>query len=277
MRFLRLPPPLTVPVCFCALLVWLGAVAVVAPSFADDLKAGAAAAAEAEKAAPKKHRPQTIRLFVVGDSLADGLWAGLYRHFIREPRIKVIRETLNSSGFTAYDWQSRLEKLLRTGKVDIIVAQMGTNDHQRLIRRKRPLPSFKSPEWMEAYRGRVEQFMMAMKDAKVAAFWVGLPVMRKKQFNADSQMLNDIYRSVAQKLDVPFVSTWSVTSGPAGEFVAFFRDESGRRRRLRADDGIHFTEKGYDRVAQHVLKVIRERRPDLMPPDLAERKEKKAK
>jgi hypothetical protein len=40
-------------------------------------------------------------------------------------------------------------------------------------------------------------------------------------------------------------------------------DEKGRKRRFRHDDGVHFTDFGYDHVIRHVVKVAKEKLPQL--------------
>ena len=106
----------------------------------------------------KAAKPKPFTIVVVGDSLADGLWASLYRAYIKDRNVKVMRETLNSSGFTAYNWLAKLEIILRKyRKIDLVVAQMGTNDRQRLIIRRQRWPSFRSDGWIKGYRERVEK------------------------------------------------------------------------------------------------------------------------
>ncbi len=235
------------------------------------LTAALATHAPAHATDSKAAKPKPIIIVVVGDSLADGLWASLYRAYIKKRYVRVVRETLNSSGFTAYNWQAKLEVILRKyPRIDLIVAQMGTNDRQRLIIRRQRWPSFRSDGWVKGYRERVEKFMSRLREAKIPTVWVGLPIVRAKRYDADYQFMNLIYKAAAEANDrIAFLSSRALTQGEKGHYVAFKRDQRNRRRRFRHDDGIHFSDFGYDLVAQHVIKVAGEKWPGLVPPPSA--------
>jgi hypothetical protein len=225
-------------------------------------------AAGSSVAAPKtklsKSGPVTIIVF--GDSLADGLWAAIYREYARNRAVKVVRATKVSSGFTAYNYQGWMENLLRQyKKIDAFIIEVGANDRQRMVARGRGLIRFRSKEWTEIYKQRLEAFVKKLAEAKVPTYWVGLPIMRDKTVAKDSQFMNQLYEAVARRNGATYISTWDVTSNDKGVYDAFFSDSHGRRRRFRAGDGIHFSYLGYDRVAQHVLTVIRKKQPNLLP------------
>lgn len=225
--------------------------------------AAATTSTAAPKTTPVKRSPITIVVF--GDSLADGLWAAVYREYARNRAVRVIRATKVSSGFTAYNYQAWLVSLLRQYKIDALIVQVGANDRQRMVAHGRGLIRFRSDDWAQIYKQRLEAFVKQLNEAKVPAYWVGLPIMRDKTVAKDSQYLNQLYEEVARRNGVTYISTWDVTSNDKGVYDAFFSDASGRRRRFRAGDGIHFSFLGYDRVAQHVLTVIRKKQPNLLP------------
>ena len=217
--------------------------------------------------AGKTKPPKPFVIVVVGDSLADGLWASLYRAYIKDRHVKVVRETLTSSGFTAYNWLAKLEVILRKYRqIDLVVAQMGTNDRQRLIIHRQRWPNFRSDGWVKGYRERVEKFMARLRDAKIPTVWVGLPIVRRKRHDADYQFMNEIYKAAAEaNARVAYLSARTLTKGEKGEYVAFKRDPRNRRRRFRHDDGIHFSDFGYDLIARHVIKVTGDKWPGLVP------------
>lgn len=225
------------------------------------LSAGWAGAAP--KTALAKRKPVTIVVF--GDSLADGLWAAIYREYARDRSVQVIRASKVSSGFTAYNYQAWLVSLLKKYKIDAFIVQVGANDRQRMVARGRGLIRFRSDEWGQFYKQRLEDFAKQLNEAKVPVYWVGLPIMRNATVAKDSQYLNQFYEEVARRTGLTYISTWNVTSNDKGVYDAFFSDAKGRRRRFRADDGIHFSFLGYDRVAQHVLSIIRKKQPNLLP------------
>lgn len=212
-------------------------------------------------------RAKTVVIVVMGDSLADGLWASLYRSYARVRGVKVIRETLNSSGFTAYNWQAKLEGILRKYKTfDAAVVQMGANDRQRLIAGRGKYPRFATEEWQRIYQARVERFMKTLSERKIPLFWVGLPIMRKENVRSAATMMNLIFKDAAKNSQATFVSSWSITANQDGEYVDFVRDDKGRRRRFRHQDGIHSSDIGYDRVGDLVIKTMRQALPHLPAP-----------
>ncbi|MGE3529093.1 MAG: hypothetical protein AB7G54_06665 [Methyloceanibacter sp.] len=55
------------------------------------------------------------RVVVLGDSLGEGLWSGLYRAFEEDKTLEFIQRSKPNSGFArtdSYDWNEELGKLL---------------------------------------------------------------------------------------------------------------------------------------------------------------------
>jgi hypothetical protein len=213
---------------------------------------------------PAGAQTRPVNIVVIGDSLADGLWGGLWRELRGNRRYRVIRETLNSSGFTSYNFEARLQQVVTKYRVDVLVIQVGANDRQRMVVRRPPFPTFLSEKWMEIYRKRIDRFAGLVKKYKLRGVWVGLPNMRKEKIAQDSKLFNEIYREMAKKHGLVYVSTWEVTSDETGSYKAFITTDKGRKRRFRADDGIHFSTIGYDAVAERVLSVMRQKFDEIM-------------
>ncbi|MEM8744010.1 MAG: DUF459 domain-containing protein [Pseudomonadota bacterium] len=79
---------------------------------------------------PEQNR---YRVYVFGDSLGDGLWAGLYRAFGPEQNVDVVKKSRVSTGFVRtdyFDWNKRLTRILAAEKVHIAVVMVGANDVQ---------------------------------------------------------------------------------------------------------------------------------------------------
>jgi hypothetical protein len=198
---------------------------------------------------------------VMGDSLADGLWGSIYRGYIRQQReIVVRRHAVNSAGFSAHDFEADFAKVAKE-PVDLIVFMVGANDRQRAfsLENRREWGAFRSEKWQRIYWQNAQRFIAVTQAKNVPLVWVGLPIMRKEDANEDARMMNGIYREVASRHGALFVDIWTVTANRDGEYDPFREDERGRKRRYRHDDGIHFTEFGYDHVARFVLKEVKER------------------
>lgn len=91
----------------------------------------------------------------------------------------------------------------------------------------------------------------------MAVYWVGLPIMRSPDQSTDAEMMNDVFREKAFINGAKFIDTWNGFTDEAGRFSAYGPDMTGQVKRLRADDGVHFTMRGYLNLAHFVEKELR--------------------
>ena len=199
------------------------------------------------------------RLAVFGDSLGDGMWAGLYRAFKSDTNIDVVKHSRVSTGFVRkdyFDWNGRIRGILGNEAVHIAVVMVGANDMQS-IRQSRKWHKVGSPEWREIYGERIDTFIKSLKGSRVAVYWVGLPIMRTPKHNKDMQVMNEVFREKAYVNGVKFIDTWNGFADQFGRYSAFGPDLSGQTKRLRASDGVHFTMSGYRKLAHFVERAIR--------------------
>ncbi len=66
-----------------------------------------------------------------------------------------------------------------------------------------------------------------------------------------------MYREKAFINGAKFIETWNGFTDEAGRFSAYGPDMTGQVKRLRADDGVHFTMRGYLKLAHFVEKELR--------------------
>ncbi|MBO6543939.1 MAG: DUF459 domain-containing protein [Alphaproteobacteria bacterium] len=214
-------------------------------------------------------RGRVMNVVVLGDSLGDGLWAGLYRALKSDGRFNVIKRSKVSTGFVRrdyFDWNAEVERVLDQEQVDIAVVMIGTNDRQVLVDDRGRRHRLRSAGWEAAYKERVDRFTQSLKDRGVLVYWIGLPVMRSPRFGGDMQYFNQIYAERAAANGIPFIPTWDELADANGAYQAHGPDTRGRRRLLRADDGIHFTLSGYQVLASVVADdLIDDRDQGLLP------------
>jgi hypothetical protein len=199
------------------------------------------------------------RVLVVGDSLGDGLWSGLYRAFEDDATLEFIQRAKGSTGFArpdSYNWNNELADILKKDTYQIAVIMFGDNDAQP-IKSGRDWLKVGSDGWREIYGQRVEAFIKKLRAANIAVYWVGLPIMRSDGQNADAEALNDVYREKAFINGATFIETWNGFTDESGRFSAYGPDMTGQVKRLRADDGVHFTMRGYLKLAHYVEKELR--------------------
>lgn len=213
----------------------------------------------AATADPKQVDPGATRLVVVGDSLAQDLWFGVQRAFRNSKHIEVIRFTKSASGLVrddSYNWNKKLGSFVAEQDFDIAVVVFGGNDRQEIRLKGKRLPRF-SKVWAEEYRNRVAHIITLLKTRAEKVFWVSLPVVRSERMTRDYLKLNKIYKAEAEANGAEYVDIWSQFRGEDGGYTSFGPDLQGAKRRLRQDDGLHFTLPGQGRFADEVLKIMR--------------------
>jgi hypothetical protein len=222
--------------------------------------------AKPQQAKKEESAQRPFVIVVMGDSLSDGMWASLYRGYIRvQKQVRVVRHGVNSAGFTAYSFEADFEKIVAQGPVDLIVFMVGANDRQRAFAQGngKEWAQFRTEKWHAIYRQNIQRYLGLVQAKKIPMVWIGLPIMRKEDASEDAKMMNGVYRELSATHGALFVDIWGVTGNKDGEYDPFIEDEKGRKRRFRHDDGVHFTDLGYDHVLRHVIKVAREKLPQL--------------
>src|SRR5437764_6664076 len=115
---------------------------------------------------------------------------------------------------------------------------------------------FHTEKWEIAYIKRIDATIAALKSAGVPVLWVGLPSQRWPKGSSDSQYLNELYRSRAEKAGIIYVDIWDGFVDEAGRFSPQGPDYEGQIRRLRTGDGLYFTKFGARKLAHYVEREI---------------------
>ncbi|MGQ3045044.1 MAG: DUF459 domain-containing protein, partial [Brevundimonas aurantiaca] len=95
----------------------------------------------------------TLRIGVFGDSMADGLYTGLYRDLHDQPGVTVTKFSQVSTGLSRYDFvdiQAKTRRQLDEEPVDVAVILFGTNDAQA-IELNGEIHAFGTDAWKAAY------------------------------------------------------------------------------------------------------------------------------
>lgn len=203
--------------------------------------------------------PYTIA--VLGDSLASSIGDTLINQFRNDPRIRILRKAKPATGFSRYDvfnWQDQLKEITASNKLDAAIVLMGTNDRQAIHLDNFRAAPFASDEWRKIYSERFDAFARHLSERGVWVIWVGLPVMQNKAFDKGMRTIDAIYQQRSARHCFTYVSLYEKTADGNGEFMASGLDAQGRRKVLRANDGIHFTTAGYEVITRVVLDAMRQ-------------------
>lgn len=203
----------------------------------------------------------TFFVAVIGDSLGQTLAEGLTDSFADQPEVSILRESKADTGLVRddfYDWTKATQDLLASGKrIDFAVMMIGSNDRQTLRDGKGGAFEPLSPEWKQAYANRIEAIASMFRDKKIPLVWVGLPVLKSERLSADATAFNDLYREYAGKDGATYIDVWQAFANEAGEYSPTGPDVNGQIVKLRASDGVHFTEAGALKLAHFVEPEIR--------------------
>jgi hypothetical protein len=219
-----------------------------------DLPAGVVygSSAEADAARPQ---PATEYVIVLGDTLADQLAQGLADAFSDDrPEVAVIKKTRDSSGFVrddVFNWLEQGPAFLAAEKPTAVVVLLGMNDRQ-VLRDETGAHEPRSDRWRELYAKRVEDFLTKLKEKNVPVFMVGLPSMRLPRLSADMPYLNEIFRERTQKVGANYIDIWEGFVNERGDYTVSGPALDGQMRRLRLNDGVHFTKVGARKLAHFV-------------------------
>jgi uncharacterized protein len=135
-------------------------------------------------------------------------------------------------------------------------AGAGQKPEERPADPRHPGPSvsyeFRSDEWAQAYKKRIDEMMTVLKSKGVPVLWVGLPAIRGPRATSDISYLDDLYHAEADKLGITYVDVWDGFVDEDGRYTVQGPDFEGQIRRLRTGDGVHFTKYGALKLAHLV-------------------------
>ena len=201
-----------------------------------------------------------ISVGVFGDSFGEGIWAALYWTLPKSQHYQVFKFAERSTGFTRYQSLNLEDKAaadIAAQPVDIAVISFGANDTQGIYDGGHVYPLL-SPGWKLAYGRRVGRYIALLRAQGAMVYWVGLPKMRNPEFDSQIAAMNDFYESEMAALDVPFLPTEALSVDDQGQFSIRLVDPKTKKDEImRADDGIHMSIPGYERITGPLVDRIK--------------------
>jgi hypothetical protein len=203
-----------------------------------------------------------LRLWVGGDSMAEIFGRSLVS---QAEASGVITATLHyevSSGLVRpdfYNWPGAMAEDLAAHDPEVVVTFLGTNDGQGIVLPDgTPVQDVSDPRWLPEYRRRVGALMDQLRAGDRLVVWLGQPPMRDAGFGSRMALVNQAAMTeAATRPWVVFVDTAPLFGDANRAFAELLPDSSGNPTDMRQGDGIHLTGAGGDRLAAHVLDVIR--------------------
>jgi hypothetical protein len=219
----------------------------------------AAPAAATESPPEKPIRPAVQRILFAGDSMMQGIAPLMMRELkSTHPDWLLRNESQQSTGLTVkrrLDWVEKIKKEIVQHQLTTVVVFLGPNDPWDIYERRQVI-RFPSPEWTSIYSARVSEICEFAREKKVHLIWVGLPAMKEKRVQRGAVVQNLIFLDNMKRYGFDFVSTEELIGRLDQPYVRHATDATGKKINLRADDGIHFSPQGLQRIASAVLKTI---------------------
>lgn len=213
-------------------------------------------------AAPRK-------LLVIGDSLSISLGEQLERALAGVPGLDYAWDGTRSTGLTRpelLNWPEHLRELVDGAPPDIVVIMIGANDTMPVETPDGGHVYFEDPAWADAYAAKARELVDICRaaNARVAIYWVGVPIMGEAPLATGVQKVNAALRAMCPAAGCRFLDTRAVFSDANDHFARHARDAAtGDTVAIRTADGVHLTESGARLLAGTVLEplVAREHLP----------------
>lgn len=202
-----------------------------------------------------------LRVLLIGDSLMEHLGPPAREELEAFGVIDVELDWRYSTGLTRpdyFDWPARMRVRLAEAPPEVVIVLFGGNDGQNIKADGRVLRTASAP-WTAEYARRVTAFAAQLAEEGRFVYWIGLPIMRDGPWLRKAAAMNSAFeRSDRVDPRVRYLPTWALFSDGQGEYAEYLPDRSGRRRMVRAGDGVHFTRDGARRLARHLAGALDE-------------------
>jgi uncharacterized protein len=221
-----------------------------------------------------------VKIAVIGDSSADGLWAGFTRVLSHDSCLKTWLEfgrfARNGTGLTRRDkfnWVEEVSRINRSFGPNLFLISLGLNDRQAIV-----LPNdnqateFGSPDWPARYREGISALVKSATADGANVIWVGLAAMRDSAANADAEVKNGLFASTIEQLGLAkarFLPAWTSGLSNPDKFSSYVPDKNGQQVLVRAADGVHFTPAGDELVARYLLPSVIAKASEKLPGPLS--------
>jgi hypothetical protein len=222
-------------------------------------------------------KPEPVRIAFVGDSMADGLWQGVTRVIAKNACMKALIDTQrfgqNSTGLARldkYNWPREVLAIGKRYKIDLFVVSLGLNDRNPITDPTGRNAQYRSPEWPEVYREKIDILLKNAVSLKAGVVWLGIPSLRDNGSDKEAKEKNALYAEAIKALNEPsvrYVEPWRIKPEGDDPFATYGPGEDGKLIALRTADGSHFTPAGYDLLGAYlypkIVESLRQRGVDV--------------
>ena len=200
-------------------------------------------------------------VFFVGDSLMQGVAPHMANTLRKRYNLKSVNLSRQSTGLaypSFFNWPKTVQSTLQANpRIRLMVVFLGPNDPWDMPQGKgKPFLRFKTPDWENLYRQRIDAILDVAQAQNVQVIWVGPPNMQKTKLSDAMAYLSDLYKNRVEHYGQHYVSANEVLGYTSAQFSYYLTDKGGKQLKTRVDDGIHFTITGQKLISAQVLSRI---------------------
>jgi hypothetical protein len=205
----------------------------------------------------KKDPTKGHKVLLIGDSLMAGIGPALKNALATQKHIASHLIAKIGTGLARpdrYNWSEALRDELKDHQYKMVIVLLGTNDTQNIKVGKKGL-RFGGPTWHSTYAARVHELMSTSCNASAEVYWLGLPLMRDREFNQKASHLNTVIKSIARSHKCVRYVALSDQGERSAQYTAYV-SEGTRQIKVRAPDGIHYTPAGAKLMSELLMPKI---------------------
>jgi hypothetical protein len=209
-----------------------------------------APAPQAPPSAPKPAQSESTVLLLGDSLLATGFGEYLQRRLDDHPQIRCVRRAQSSSGLSRpdfFDWMEAGRQEIDRHQPDAVIVILGGNDGQGITERDgKAVARWGEATWASTYRQRLESFLQIISAPGRRIVWLELPTTGLGRFERKLGLIRNLQREVlSARADAVHLETRPFFIDDKGKALVHAKVEGFRgRKRLRLNDGIHFTVAG---------------------------------
>ncbi|WP_265694426.1 SGNH/GDSL hydrolase family protein [Providencia rustigianii] len=209
------------------------------------------------------------QVLFAGDSMMQGIAPHVKNMLLKKYNIDSINLSKQSTGLAYprfFNWPETIAKALNDNpNIKVLVVFLGPNDPWDMPPQTGyKYVKFKSEEWEQVYRSRINDILATARQHNVDVIWVGPPNMRKNNLSDGMKFLRSLYQSEVEKYGEMYISANDVFKYKNDDYSDYIGDGSNAIK-LRSGDGIHFSGKGQQMIAERVFSLIHFEEGDKEP------------
>ncbi|WP_265497746.1 SGNH/GDSL hydrolase family protein [Providencia rustigianii] len=209
------------------------------------------------------------QVLFAGDSMMQGIAPHVKNMLLKKYNIDSINLSKQSTGLAYprfFNWPETIAKALNDNpNIKVLVVFLGPNDPWDMPPQTGyKYVKFKSEEWEQVYRSRINDILATARQHNVDVIWVGPPNMRKNNLSDGMKFLRSLYQSEVEKYGEMYISANDVFKYKNDDYSDYIGDGSNAIK-LRSGDGVHFSGKGQQMIAERVFSLIHFEEGDKEP------------